>query len=1305
MEDWVLEQQQDLSSWVNHLLKQRNMEIKEDDLHGAFSDGLKLIHLVEILSGASVGRYNPNPRFPGQKLDNIRIALKFMEEKFDIKTIGIFPQDIMEGNVKRIMGLIFLLVNRFKRKNDGDIDVLDLSSTDRAKDYLLSPRKSPRSAVSTPRHHYTPTNHNLSPNGNSPSPSSPTKSTDRKHTRQQSDVTIKLNLTGGDHHHHHHQSSPQRSQNESTTPRPLPSIKSYLKIDENNQKEFSDGNPELPPLPSIPPPLPSIPTTSSDNSLADCSSPRRDKDTNGSSAPPLPSNPPPLPTSPSGRKIPPMKISLALENLQKDPSLDSDRSDLHRSPRNRAETPKDEETHDEDGNNEEDGVSVTLRVLNEGTETPRKKNKGSQKSSKPTKSSSDRKKRLSTQVLSTGSSSSGGESGVPSPRKTERSSSTDKLNSSGSKSSRHHYTPSNGSSSSRKSKMKSIVLSKSDDLVIDEALLKSIRSKEDLLCRLQACIKSKLHRIKHPREKSISTKIQDSKELMTSFIRLQAVCRSKRTRMHPPPQLSRMKRRLNIAREILTTEKTYVKGLHCLTDIYLKDLRTIPADVLPSQTAKTIFSNSEVIYKYNTLILSQIQKRMENWYREKMQIGDIFVKMADFLKVYTAYVNNYNQAFQSIIQYSSHPIVQASLVKSQQHEEVNGMDLMSFLIMPVQRLPRYVLLLRDLLKNTEEHETDFALLSKAVEKMSSVADYVNDKKREAENLNAVSLISKLLVGSTELVKTSRHFVRQGPLYAIEDDNININSMHTTVKNNTSKLRYIFLFNDLLLTSKRNEDLFNKLTGRVFKGDDDGGTATFTLEDLQGNADLQFKLISSLSLDQVELVDAEKILEVTAPSIENPFVIKDADSEKVRIIYSTNDKSSKFSFMKDIDDAIRLRLNARRTMVLGDNPSHSSDDSATLDKKAVTKTGYLHKLNKTGEWKVKLCEIVGTQFRWFRKENFKEGVPPSGCIPVLTSDIKLLINTEKKNTFSIEFPRKNKKDEMEQRVYTFMCQSGTDRTEWVNGLRQIIRKFIEKSEKEHAAAAAAAAASPSSSPPSIATTSPNTNNAPSTPSKHHEKQDSTAGLQTPKDKSKTDSNNSKVSSPSTTTSSSSSSNPSSQQTLNVPESPSAASRTAKSISKKLRQNSTRLLKTPAKKKKGIYRQVQSHPTPIFKKYTGSFKDKKLQLQDKEKKEVVAMLELGDLDTTIHEVSTQNMTLYTISMLSEGSKEVLGTESEDDINEWIDRLLREKEKDPSSSSSSSLASSTSSTTSTTSSSSKPEKERSGSLISLNEKKKKS
>ena len=47
------------------------------------------------------------------------------------------------------------------------------------------------------------------------------------------------------------------------------------------------------------------------------------------------------------------------------------------------------------------------------------------------------------------------------------------------------------------------------------------------------------------------------------------------------------------------------------------------------------------------------------------------------------------------------------------------LNLESFLIMPVQRMPRYILLMRDMLKYTHAHHPDKVLLEKALEAVSA----------------------------------------------------------------------------------------------------------------------------------------------------------------------------------------------------------------------------------------------------------------------------------------------------------------------------------------------------------------------------------------------------------------------------------------------------------------------------------------------------------------------------------------------------------------------------------------------------------
>ena len=52
------------------------------------------------------------------------------------------------------------------------------------------------------------------------------------------------------------------------------------------------------------------------------------------------------------------------------------------------------------------------------------------------------------------------------------------------------------------------------------------------------------------------------------------------------------------------------------------------------------------------------------------------------------------------------------------HPDAKGLDIRSFLIQPVQRVPRYRMLLEDLLKVTEEGHPDEAPLKDALEKVS-----------------------------------------------------------------------------------------------------------------------------------------------------------------------------------------------------------------------------------------------------------------------------------------------------------------------------------------------------------------------------------------------------------------------------------------------------------------------------------------------------------------------------------------------------------------------------------------------------------
>lgn len=71
-----------------------------------------LIHLLEILGNESLGRYASKPKLRVQKFENVNKGLDFVKGR-GIHLTNIGPEDIVDGNRKLILGLIWTLILRF----------------------------------------------------------------------------------------------------------------------------------------------------------------------------------------------------------------------------------------------------------------------------------------------------------------------------------------------------------------------------------------------------------------------------------------------------------------------------------------------------------------------------------------------------------------------------------------------------------------------------------------------------------------------------------------------------------------------------------------------------------------------------------------------------------------------------------------------------------------------------------------------------------------------------------------------------------------------------------------------------------------------------------------------------------------------------------------------------------------------------------------------------------------------------------------------------------------------------------------
>lgn len=265
-----------------------------------------------------------------------------------------------------------------------------------------------------------------------------------------------------------------------------------------------------------------------------------------------------------------------------------------------------------------------------------------------------------------------------------------------------------------------------------------------------------------------------------------------------------------VARELLSTEKNYVESLEVVVERFLHPLLADPR--FDKKKIRAIFSEIEMIKNFNkTTVLAELQARMATYDPAKTILGDVFDSLTVFLRAsYTSYVNNFdNGAMVLKSMLASDPEFAKAIKEMESKPECKGLTLSAFLIMPIQRLPRYKLLMEELVKSTPDDHVDFKALKKALENVAAVAMHVNEKKRIQEGLGRLLELQSSLFGwDNDLVSPGRTLIKEGAVFD-EDGNED----------------YLILLSDYLLVTKRS---VNTGAGRTPASGASAGTTSTTL---------------------------------------------------------------------------------------------------------------------------------------------------------------------------------------------------------------------------------------------------------------------------------------------------------------------------------------------------------------------------------------------------------------------------------------------------------------------------------------------
>ncbi|KAI9912866.1 hypothetical protein PsorP6_005876 [Peronosclerospora sorghi] len=124
-EEWVDVQKRTFTRWANTYLSRKRMTI--EDLYEDLKDGIRLISLLQIICREKVCRkFNKKPRMRIQKMENLNFAFAFMQKK-NVNVTNIGSSDILDGNNKLVLGLMWTLIKAFQV---AEIDVEGVSGKD-----------------------------------------------------------------------------------------------------------------------------------------------------------------------------------------------------------------------------------------------------------------------------------------------------------------------------------------------------------------------------------------------------------------------------------------------------------------------------------------------------------------------------------------------------------------------------------------------------------------------------------------------------------------------------------------------------------------------------------------------------------------------------------------------------------------------------------------------------------------------------------------------------------------------------------------------------------------------------------------------------------------------------------------------------------------------------------------------------------------------------------------------------------------------------------------------------------------------
>ncbi|KAF7661403.1 hypothetical protein LDENG_00262150 [Lucifuga dentata] len=249
-----------------------------------------------------------------------------------------------------------------------------------------------------------------------------------------------------------------------------------------------------------------------------------------------------------------------------------------------------------------------------------------------------------------------------------------------------------------------------------------------------------------------------------------------------------------IAKEILTTERTYLKDLEVIT-VWFRSA-VIKENAMPEGLMTLLFSNIDPIYEFHRGFLKELDQRLALWEGRSnahvkgdyQRIGDVMLRNMCALKEFTSYLQKHDEVLTELEKATKRLKKLETVYKEFELQKVCYLPLNTFLLKPIQRLMHYKLILERLCKHYSPAHRDHDDCKEALKEVADIATQLQSSLIRLENFQKLTELQRDLIGIENLTAPGREFIREGCLYKLTKKGL--------------QQRMFFLFSNMLLyTSK------------------------------------------------------------------------------------------------------------------------------------------------------------------------------------------------------------------------------------------------------------------------------------------------------------------------------------------------------------------------------------------------------------------------------------------------------------------------------------------------------------------------